>query len=238
MASIPEIQSSIQTGSPGDWVDLVALAGNDGRRWAEEYRQPACSQFLEMINRSLQLLRSRHLDSGIDLLASAHLLLLSMRDASAGLVYALERWRHSVTAYYYYCIDDLENAEDCLMKAQTAIQAAIETQTFLLWLAEHTCDFQLQRARIARNRRHWHEMRRHIQACRDMMKNRLPLCTLSDGTPIYIAAIDHFFRALPLTTEREKLALARLLDPCERHRQCQVTVDAIYALPGFVIPLL
>ncbi len=212
------------------WKHFVYRSGPAGRSWIEDYERfgdvdSACWN-------ALVALRKRDLEVGRHLLDRAR---VESRGVPDPIRWVLERWLFGAEAYYHYCLDDFDRAELDLDRARRAIMSAVGAASFLLPFAEHCEEFELQKARCARQRREWDIMRSHIQIARDMMTSRCPLCVLDDGRTIYARSVQEFYRSLDLGPE-ERCAAEPLIDDGLRLRQFDHIVRTIYLLPGFVIP--
>jgi hypothetical protein len=71
-----------------------------------------------------------------------------------------------------------------------------------------------------------------------MLTGERAFCVLSDGTPVDLAAIQGFYRALPHLTQEEQEPLRTIFDDEYRLRFFNRAVAEIFAIPGFVIPYL
>lgn len=217
-----------------DWFHFVRRSGEEGRLWVEEYRHRRPLE--ELSTRSLILLRGRRFDEGYELLARLGEALRSTEEIEPSVRSVLERWYYGVLGYYFYCLDSFDHAERAMVRAHDAVTAAIGERRFLLPLANHCHEFRLHRARIARNRRRWEEMRTHVEEVRGMMEGRIPLCVLCDGAEVRISTLREFYAAIPHPTEAEQGALAGVLDDSARLRNFDRFVHAMYLVPGLVIP--
>ena len=161
----------------------------------------------------------------------------SLGETSQNIRLVLERWYWNALAYRQYIDEDYEGAERSLASADEAVRRGVERAPFLIMLANHCYDFNLQRARIARNRRRWEAMWRHIAIARAMVEDRVALCELSDGSQIFFSPeVDTFFRSISLDTDEDRSALAELVDPERRRRFHEALVADLESIPFFVIP--
>ncbi|HYR07731.1 MAG TPA: hypothetical protein VEQ60_08175 [Longimicrobium sp.] len=219
---------------PLDWLHFVRRSGDEGRRWAEQYR--SARELEALSTRSLGCLRRRRFDEGYALLMQLGDEIRSAKVAEPSMRAVLDRWYYGVLGYYFYCLDQSDQAEAAMVQAHQAVAAAIGARRFLLPLANHCNEFRLHRARIARNRARWDEMRTHVDEARGMMTGAVPFCLLEDATPVGIPAIRAFYAAIPSLTAAERDSLAGLLDDAVRLRDFEQFVNAMYRIPGFVIP--
>jgi hypothetical protein len=224
------------SGGGYEWTRLVALSGGRGRRWLEEYQGDESRAIEREALHALVLLRRAEIAAGEVLLrrAAARLDRIDPRRRSIRAV--LERWYFGVLAYRHYCCERFDEATVALDRAQQAVAAAITEQRFLLPLADHCYEFQLQHARIARNRRRWAEMRQRIAAAREMMRSQLPFCRLADGSAVYWSTILAFFDSIPGLDPAERQALRETMDVDRRLRLFDQFVAGLYASPGLAIP--
>lgn len=219
---------------PYDWLRLVRLSGVEGRRWAEEYSSN--EPLVELSFRSLVHFRHRRFDEGQELLSKLGGELRAAAGMDPSVRAVMERWYYGVLGYYFYSLDAFDQAEAAMQQAHAAIAAAIGERRFLVALADHCPEFRLHRARIARNRRRWDEMRSHVEEVRGMMEGRTPFCVLCDGTAVRTSTIREFYRAVLDPAGAEPGPLPVVLDDATRLRDFERFVHAMYRLPGFVIP--
>ncbi|MBV9110680.1 MAG: hypothetical protein JO306_14815 [Gemmatimonadetes bacterium] len=217
-----------------DWLHFVRRSGPEGTRWAEGYLESKPLE--ELSTRALHHLRARRFEEGrapLDELGAA-LAGGSARDPSVHAV--LERWYYGVLGYWFYAQEEFDQADAAMARAHDAVTAALGLRRFLLPLANHCHEFRLHRARIARNRHRWDEMRAHVNDVREMVEGRLPYTVLADGTPVWIADICAFYASLPGAEPAEIAPVSRLLDDASRLADFEAFVRAMYGVPGFVIP--
>jgi hypothetical protein len=216
------------------WLHFVARSGDEGRGWVERYGPARALE--ELATGALGLLRRKRYDDGYALLERLDEKMRAAPWAEPSMRSVVERWYYGVLGYYFYCLDQFDPAEQAMMQAHEAVTAAVGSRRFLLPLANHCHEFRLHRARIARNRARWDEMRMHVDYVREMIVGGVPFCVLDDGTPVGISAIRAFYDAIPSLTDAERGSLKRLLDDTARLRAFEHFVSAMYRLPGFVIP--
>jgi len=186
------------------------------------------------MQRSLDLFYNNRINEGWELLLHIE---ASFPDLPASAVASVLYHRFlAVSAYAHYCRGDFGRAECLLTEAHQEVQQIIERHPFLLSLANRCSDLRLQRIRISRSQRQWDEMAERIEAVRRILRDELPLCTLSDGTSIYFATLVKFYDSLPDLSEEELLAIHAGFDPDLRLRQFEILVSSLYMLPGFIIP--
>jgi hypothetical protein len=227
------VKASVRGGQ--QWHHFVARSGPEGKRWVEEYGIEQRLQLAEMTERALQQLRGQQIRAGKELLEEVESRLERLEGAPSSVLLVMKRFFWATLAYYHYCIDDLDRAEQTLDLAHQAVVSAIEAAPCLLPLALHCHEFRLQHARIARRRRRWSEMREHLQTVRAMLEDRIPLCILSDGRPIYLSALTGSLRSIPSLDLEEIESLRFFLDE-EHRRECiGASLMSLYVLPGVVI---
>lgn len=234
------LPQTLQT--PGEiepnWAYFVALHGEEGLRWVEELCRPEHMEMMAGMNESLRLLRTRQIERGREVLENVKGSLDTLAPTAPGVDHALGRWYYGALAYYHYCQEDFESADQALDEAHNEVCRTLERRPFLLPFATHCHDFGVQRIRIVRNRRRWPEMWRHVAIAREMVTGERPFCTLGDGTPVDLVAIQAFYRSIPGLTPEEQGPLRSLFDDSFRLRLFEVVLAKIFAMPGFVIPYL
>jgi hypothetical protein len=218
-----------------NWFRFIALSGEEGDKWVQEYRQPECRRLTGEISQALELLRKRQIEAGGDLLLKVVDPLRNLTHSHETIGLVLERIYNPVLAYYYYCIEDLDAAEEALEVAGGALQRAILLRPFLVPLADSFIDFTFQRARIARNRQRWVETRNYLSKVDGMIQGKLPFCRLSDGTEIDLAVLRHFYSLLPLA-EEDRLLANYVFDDNILRSVLEKTEAEIYCQIGLLIP--
>jgi hypothetical protein len=214
---------------------FVSRSCSQGLEWVRDCPWTDYGELAQRIDQSMVSLRGRQLSAGFTLLEQVDGRLALLRGISAVLCRMLERSYHGTVAYYHYCVDNFDAAEDALLRAQDAVVASIDLQPLLVPFAAHCTDLRLQRARIARNRERWYEMRQHVETARAMMEDQTPFCVLMDGTPIKLSTIKRFYQNISLSDE-ERGALSYILDDEVRLERFEYSAERIYALPGIAIP--
>lgn len=216
-----------------DWLHFAERSGEEGEAWAQAYRryEPLEGSSIE----ALALLRGNEIDAGRLALERLRGELLAAADAPPSVRHVLDRWYFGVVGYLHYRLEEFAAAEAAMVAAHDAVSAAVGRRRFLLLLANHCHEFSLHRARIARNQRRWREMAAHLEHARGMMADRVPLCHLADGTPIFFATLGDYYRALPLTAAEDDW-LSDLLDAGRRLQLFDRFVHRLQAQPGFAIP--
>jgi len=215
-----------------DWLYFAARSGEEGRAWSDHYRRYDDIEVTSI--KALAQLRAGELDTGAATLERMWEEVAAV-DATPSVRHVLERWYYGVLGFLHYRRDEFAAAETAMIAAHEAVSAAVERRRFLLLLANQCHEFTLHRARISRNQRRWREMESHLDLARGMMADRLPLCQLAEGTPVYFSTLADYYLALPLSDD-ERAWLQGLLDRESRLRQFDRFVEAIYVQPGFAIP--
>ncbi|MEM7051275.1 MAG: hypothetical protein AAF604_16515 [Acidobacteriota bacterium] len=213
---------------------LAALSGPEGAAWVGEFLAPEACRSLSRSRRAIGLLRQGRIEAGrrqLDLLEA------EMSGLHPDLLEVVQRALYSARAYQLYREDDLERADAALGLADEAVSRAIAKRPFLMGLANHSYDFCLQRARIARKSWRWDEMSRHIERGRGILDNRVPICRLADGKEIFVSSVDEFFRSISLDDTVAPQEVADLVDDERRRFLFEYAVRENYVLPGFVVPL-
>lgn len=221
------------------WLHFASLSGERGRLWVEEFRRPEIFGILGTAGSALPLFHRRQIEPGRRLLEEAETRLQALRSAGTrpSILAALDQIYHPLLAYYHYATEELALAGEDLDRADQAIAAAIELEPFLLPLAFRCSEFELHRARIARNQRRWEEMRHHLDRALGMVVHEShPLCVRPGGVEVTLAEVKAFFRDLPPAGPDMEGFARQLTDDAARHRLFDRFVLGIYALPGFVIP--
>jgi hypothetical protein len=220
-----------------DWTHFLTLAGDAGRLWLEAYRQAGGMELRDWTEQALELLRRRRTGEALVLLARAEERVSSpARDTPGSVAHLMQRWYCAARAYHSYCREEFSEATEQLEQAHEAVCAAIEAEGCLLPLAMHSYEFRLQHARIARTRRRWPEMWRHLEIARGMLEDREPLCALSDGTAVDYSRLARFFGPLTAYDREDRKSLAAILEVRYRLRLHELQLHWIYAPAGFVIP--
>ena len=219
----------------GSWLRFVAASCEAGRYWCDQYRQEEYKALERGAFHALVLLRKGKVEAGCFILASVESSLRNVQPMPASILCILERWYYGILAYAHYCCEKFDEAMQALDQADGAVSAAIELAPFLVTFADHCFEFRLQRARIARNRRRWQEMRHHIEGARKMIEGQQPFCVLSDGRAIYRQTVREFCASLPLPPE-ENVGPGLAKDVEARLKDFDQIAAGLYAGPGLVIP--
>ena len=226
----------MSTRAPLPWLRFVRQSGAEGAHWAAAYEQVAAIQ--QTCKDAVEVLRRRGLAEGSALLRRAHDELCGM-DAEgmpASVRAVVDRWYYGAIAYYHYAREEYDDAGRCMDVAHETVVFALEqTGGCLIPLALDCWEFEMHRARIARERPDWPALRRHTARAVAMRDGRVPLCVLCDGTAIALCDVQRFYRALPDLTEEDRTLLAPIVDDRLSRLQAERSVRTVLRLPGFVI---
>ncbi len=121
-----------------------------------------------------------------------------------------------------------------MVRASGVMATPIARWSFLMSAADEAVEVYFHRARIARNRGQWKEMREHLDTARAMRFGDLPYYVLPDGTQIWISDVKSFFDALPVPDDQHPI-LPLIQDDARRRTDTDAYIHTIYRLPGFVI---
>lgn len=197
--------------TPVTWITYVRLSGEEGRRWADAYapREPIAA----LCQRAVEVLRVRGIAEGAALLERARQGLEALpADEDPSVRAVLERWYQGALGYYFYATAAYDQADACMDRAYGAVVDAIGRRRWLLPLAMECSEFHMHRARVDRKRCRWATMRDHAETAVQMRAGDRPLCTLSDGTDVRLADVQHFYRSLPGMTDAERRGASAVLD--------------------------
>lgn len=220
-----------------DPFDPLVDYSEESRRWLERYQHEEIGRLTGWAERAVASLRERRLEEGHALLDQLAKRIVELEgEVEPSILHILQRWHLSALAYYHYCVGEYRSAHRRLIEAHRAIEAAIQERPFLVLLANHCYDFQLQRARVARNAHRWREMRGYIERGRAMLDNRSPLCNLDDGRPVYISELDALYRTVAEHRGVEISDVQPLADPQRRRSSYERFVREMHALPDLIIP--
>ena len=145
---------------------------------------------------------------------------------------AADRSYYGALGYHFYSQRAFDEADDSMGRAQLAVVQTVDRRRWTMGLAYDCLEFELHRARIARDRCRWDDMREHAEATAAMRAGRRPFCVLSDGAQVGLLDLRRFYGSLPLTEEDREL-VGRLVE--EPPREGERFVRAMFRLSGFVI---
>jgi hypothetical protein len=216
-----------------NWAGLIASLRPNGQPWLDLYARQG--EALGWIRESLVLMRRRELAPGLDLLERARARWEPLLATSPGVFHVLGRFYHGALAYYEYCVEHFERADQVLGDALVSIQQAVEAEPCLLPFAAVSLDVPLKQAQIARARCRWGEMRDRLEEVREIVMDRRPMLVLGDGNPIYHRTLAAPFLAGP-PGDGTREALRYLTDESLRLRSFEQSVEILYSLPHLLIP--
>jgi hypothetical protein len=143
----------------------------------------------------------------------------------------------SAAALYAYVRGEYEEADRLMTRSERAMLAALLHDRHLLVLFAFDCwDIRLQRARIARERRAWTRMRAHLARAAAMRTGAVPLCTLADGTRLWLADVRRFCRSVSCSEPEEREMLRIVADELESRLRAEAGARHVLRFPGFVTP--
>lgn len=214
------------------WLRFIAACGEEGARWAAEYRQPEIGELYDSIIGSLKLMGKAKLPEALAVLAAADERIATLEGRySPSVVRVIECWYHGALAYYHYCREDYGQAEAILIRGHEAISRGVETQRIILPMVYRCCDTWLHRSRIARSRHDWTAMRQHLDTFCAIHRGELPFCTLADGTSIYAADLENYLARLDLPDEDLRHYAGVFAVAENRRDYSDYYAEAIYLLP-------
>lgn len=219
------------------WPHFVRRSGGEARQWVDGHYAPRVA-LSDLSMEALVLMRTDRVDEGracLDRLRDARER-LAAEGVDPALACVVDRWYHAAMGYYFYRVEAWDEADRSMARARDAVAGAVERHRFLLPMAYDCYGFSLHRAQVARNGQRWDAMWAHLDEVRGMMEGRLPFCTLADGTPVAIADIQAFYRALPALDDAEREAVGDVLDDGARLTGIQERFRSVLRIPGTVIP--
>ncbi len=217
-------------------LDVVPLCGPKAERWLHAFLGSEYERLANDTFEAIQRFRRHDHTAGRALLEGVeHTLQTHQGDAPAA-AHIVRRWHLSARAYYHYLCNDLEAAEQDLNDAERELGAAITLHAFLLPLIEHCVDFRIQRARIARRRHQWPDVRRHIGIVRSLFADERPFLQLPNGIELFLHDLRAFYQRLSLSDSQRDDMRSILDDTYPHDRELDRLEESIFALPDFVIP--
>jgi hypothetical protein len=216
---------------------FIARLGGEGELWAAEYTRSGHVELMAGANRALVALRARRIAEGHrELRAVEERFHQARGTASPGVHGILGRWYYGLLAYYLYCVEEYQGADEALERGHEEVRRAIDHKRCLLPYAMECYGFALQRIRVAQGQRRWAEMWKRVETVRKIGAGEHPCCELSDGTAIGVASVQAFYTSLEELTRQELQALRPVIDTEGRERHLRTFLSAVYLPPGFVIP--
>jgi hypothetical protein len=213
-----------------EWYDIVRLAGEGGCRWMERYN--GHRELTRMIADSLPVLRRGDLLAGERMLARAGEILAEAHFDDPSIRVVAERWYYGAVGYCLYVRRDFDAADAAMARAHEVVAGVLDRE-FLIFLADEAVDFRMHRARIARERQRWRELRDHIEVARCMRLGEIPYYTLPSGRTVQITDVRAFLNRLPV--EAGTLVLPHLQVEAEGRRGLEAFAREVLRIPGFVI---
>jgi hypothetical protein len=213
-----------------EWYDIVRLTGEDGCRWMDRYNRHR--ELVSMIADSLPLLRRGDIQQGERMLACADEILTDSHFEDPAIRAVAERWFYGALGYCLYVRRDFDAADAAMARAHEAVAGALD-HDFLIFLADETVDFRMHRARIARERQRWRELRDHVEVALAMRAGEIPYYTLPTGRTVHIEDVRAFLNGLPV--EEGALVAPHLQVETESRRNIEVFAREVLRIPGFVI---
>lgn len=218
------------------WEEIVRLSGAEGSRWVDDFGR--CAAVTKPLERAVTCLRLRGALAEADAaLATAREGIAALEGADGALCAVLQRQYCGALGYYHYWRGEFDEADHVMQQGYGVMVDAIRQRRFLLAMADEAVDLRLHRARIARNRHRWAEMRMHLDAAWAMREGELPYYVLPDGTSIGIVHVTEFLDSLPVPEAMRPL-VPRLQDAEHRRRDTDRHIREIVRLPGLVIQYL
>ncbi len=217
-------------------LDVLSLCSEEAAEWLREFRETESYGLATNVFRAMVLFRQHKVEEAGALLDGVRDGLAAQRARFPSIVCLLRRWLLSARAYQRYLDDDLEAARRALAEARDEIRTAIEMHPFLIPVATHCIDFEIQLARLARRENRWLEVKRHLDLVRKIYADERPFCVLTSGRPIRISDLRAFYRSLPLD-DKQQQDLRSALDPDYPHWEWIDRLEEnVFTLPDLVIP--
>jgi hypothetical protein len=219
------------------FLRYVALSGREGEQWVQEF-DLRVRPLVEMCRCTVKgLRRGMTHEQAAELLQRTRegLEALDAQGADPSLRAAAERWYYGALGFYFYSLRNFDQADDSMNRAHESVTRAVDRHRCLMGLAYDCFEFELHRARIARDGCRWEAMRRHAEESAGMRSGTRPFCVLSDGTPIALGDLRRFYTSLPELTDEDRVALVRVIDDEQGPREATRFVRTMFRLSGFVI---
>ncbi|MEM1178512.1 MAG: hypothetical protein AAGM22_09215 [Acidobacteriota bacterium] len=218
------------------WLFLHAatLAGEEGRAWADAFTRGPYLEGLTRVQAVLVTLRKGDFEAGRREVQDLEKELDHVDvDPSHRLVF--ERFYSGALAYLRFIERDFDGAVAALERGENAAVEVMDQHPFLVSLAIVFSDFTVQRARVARNRRDWDRLRELLETARGMVTGRRPLCTLSNGEPIFSKHLATFFDEIAVS-QQDRLSVEKFKNPEVLWGRLETQVYQIPVPSGFVVP--
>lgn len=217
-----------------DWKGLVVAMGPEGHRWVDIYIREA-GGIRSILSDSAAAIRHERFDQSLAFLEKAESERRKLERDQPSLFHVIGRFYFGGLAYHHFRREDFDRADQAMIGAQESIRSALELEPCLLPFAAITLDIPMKRARIARARLRWVEMREHSAALREAASDRKPLCTLFGRKPVYHSTIAGRLAVQPDIEEKLIPAIRYLEDKNLREEISAQLVGRLYLLPGLLI---
>jgi hypothetical protein len=214
------------------WYRLVQMCGDEGTRWMRDYVR--VNPHTDRIMAAVPVLRRGDLCGGESMLAEAWEGLSAVPWDDPSVQAVAERWYYGALGYAHYCRGDYDEADRVMARACDAMAQALGQKRFLLVIADEVVELVLHRARIARNRHRWDEMREHVEAARGMRDGTRPYYALEDGRSVWLHDVQAFLDELPLPDDARPVR-PHLQREAERRQDTERCVRDVLRLPGMII---
>jgi hypothetical protein len=214
-----------------NWLHFVSRSSECGANWINTFRERV-GDHKDLGFRAVAAFQEHQFDKGLVLLDDYKKLIREQHEREV-IDYVLLRWYYA--AYYYYCSESYDDALNCLDLAKHSLELAIEERSFLVILAASCEEFCLHKARVARNRRRWREMKKYISAAREMIEGTRALCCLPSGREITFHDVNKFYFSIPNLSDEEREALRSVSNTAHCLSKLDDFVGNMYLLPGFVV---
>ncbi len=218
-----------------DWKGLIAAHGPEGADWVVTYHGEA-AEVHDLIKASAAALRRQQIDESGELLRRAEARRRDLLPAQSSIFHVMGRFYFGALAFYYYRRGEMEQADRTMIEAYASIQAALELKSFLLPFAAVSLDIPLKRARIARARLRWQEMREHSTFLREAIADTRPLFLLHKREPIYHSTLFDCLKDIPDLAESLRPGMSYLADRSLREEAAVQLLGQLYLFPELLIP--
>ena len=213
---------------------FLSLGGEAGRLWLEECERAGGTELRDWTEQALELLHgaATRRSSCWRGPTSARALEEGPPNAIALL---MRRWYYAARARYRYCVEDFARATEDLEAGAPggapgggagSVSCRWRSQ---IWFPRSTV------ARIARTRRRWPEMWRHLEIARAMLEDSEPLCRLSDRAAVDSGRLARFYGPLTGYEWEDHKSLSRSWRPSPGCAFMSLQLDWVYAPAGFII---
>ena len=217
------------------WLKLIGAGSPEGADFVERYRR-SMKPIAEHLRQALGCLRGRKVPEGKEHVDAAHGLWQELKD-QPDVYHLVGRFFYGSRSYYDFVTGDLPTAIQALDQAGVEIGEALSRFPYLLPFAPICTDVPLKKARLARDRGQWDEMKVHLDTVRAFASDREPLLQLHDGTEVRHATLVESLAHLPDDDPELGSSLAYLRQPEIRQREADYVVESLYRLSGQILPL-